>query len=41
MVVVLLIVPTMQIAGHGGRRCAQSVAFWPATAGCATWLRVN
>src|SRR3977135_4459902 len=30
---VLLIVPTMQIAGHGCRRCARSVVFWPATAG--------
>ena len=28
MVVVLLIVPTMQIAGHGCRRCARSVVFW-------------
>jgi hypothetical protein len=41
MVVVLLIVPTMQIVGHGCRRCARSVVFWPATAGCVTWLRVN
>jgi hypothetical protein len=41
MVVVLLIVPTMQIAGHGCQRCARSVVFWPATTGCVTWLRVN
>ena len=27
MAVVLLIVPTMQIAGHGCRRCARSVVF--------------
>jgi hypothetical protein len=27
MVVVLLIVPTMQIARHGCRRCARSVVF--------------
>ena len=41
MVVVLLIVPTMQIAGHGCQRCARSVVFWLATTGCVTWLRVN
>ena len=41
MAVVLRIVPTMQIARHGCRRCARSVVFWPATAGCVMWLRVN
>ena len=41
MVVVLLIAPMVRMTMPGTRPCDRRGVFWPATAGCVTWLRVN
>jgi len=41
MVVVMLIVPTMQIAGAWVLALRPKRCLLAATAGCVTWLRVN